>query len=59
MKIDAEGFINKPIEERPFYEEYKRAKSIVENLCVVNDTAELSVRLVSDFFYLVHGKKKL
>ena len=49
MKIDAEGFINRPIEEWPLYEEYKRAKSIVDNLCVVNNTAERSVRLVSDF----------
>ena len=32
------------IEEWPLYEEYKRAKSIVES-----DTAERSVRLVSDF----------
>ena len=49
MKINAEGFITKPIEEWPLYEEFTRAKSIVENLCVVNDTAERSVRLVSDF----------
>ena len=41
------------------YEEYKRAKSIVENPCVINDAAERSVRLVSDFLYLVNGKKKI
>ena len=59
MKINAQGYIDKPIEEWPLYEEYKRAKSIVENPCVVNDAAERSVRLVSDFLYLVHGKKKI
>ena len=49
MKINAEGFITKPIEEWPLYDEFTRAKSIVENLCVVNDAAERSVKLVSDF----------
>ena len=59
IKINAEGFITKPIEDCPLNDEYTRAKSIVENLCVVNDAAERSVKLVCAFIYRARKEENL
>ena len=49
MKLKVEGFINKPAEEWPLDEDYVKAKLIIDNVSVVNDSAERGVKLASDF----------
>merc|ERR1712002_786088 len=59
MKIKAEGFIKKPVEEWLLHEDYERAKCIINNLSVVNESAERSVKLVSDFLTSARKEENL